>query len=245
MGIIMTPEMENQFKRHAQKVFPHESCGLILKGDTYVECENISPIPESRFVVSPSVFVKYKDQIKCFIHSHPNGPDYPSEADMNAQLQCNFPWGIVSTDGVRCATPFYWGNGIEHPPLVGRGFRHGVTDCYSLIRDFFKEEMNESIPDIPRNWEWWMDGKNLYEDFLEFAGFAKHEVGTQPQKGDIAFFSIRSLVPNHAGIYLGNNLFLHHLGGSHGCDLSSLSRREPITRWMQHISFWARYSEYI
>lgn len=237
--------MERQFREYAKEKFPHEACALILEGEEFVKCENISPTPEQHFAVSPSVFVKYKDKIKCFMHSHPNGPDYPTEPDMKSQVACGFPWGILSTDGERCTQPFYWGKGVERAPLVGRGFRHGITDCYSLIRDFYAEEMNEDVPDIPRNWEWWTQGKNLYEDFLEFAGFEKFDVRNHPRKGDIAFFSIKSPVPNHAGIYLGNDLLLHHLCAFEGCDLSSLSRREPITRWVKHIDFWARYTKFI
>lgn len=241
----MTPENERQFKEQAKEEFPHESCALVLEDGEYVKCENISDTPEEHFLVSPKVFIKYKDRIKYFLHSHPNGPDYPSELDMKAQMECDFPWGIVCTDGVQCLQPFYWGKGVERPALIGRGFRHGVTDCYSLIRDFYKLEMNEEVPDIPREWEWWSKGKNLYEDFLEFAGFEKHDVRSNPQVGDIPFFSIRSDVPNHAGIYVGNGLLLHHTCGISGCDFSSIARREPIARRMQYVDFWARYTKFI
>ena len=32
---------------------------------------------------------------------------------------------------------FWWGDKLPRAPLIGRGFRHGIHDCYSLIRDYY------------------------------------------------------------------------------------------------------------
>lgn len=241
---MMFQKYISEIKKHAREDYPNEACGLILKSKGYVRCDNIHTCPRESFRIDPKVIIEHGDDILCVVHSHPDGPDYPSEADMGTQIAMGVPWGICTVYESACFEPFFFGDGADKQPLVGRGFRHGVSDCYSLIRDYYEEEFNEHLPEIKREWEWWRNGGDLYQDFLESAGFEYVNVGNNPRKGDICFFAIKSDVPNHAGIYLGNGLVLHHLSGRAGSDMNALSRREPILRWMDSCVFWARYKAF-
>lgn len=49
---------------------------------------------------------------------------------------------------------------------------------------------------------------NLYIEYAEREGFQLVEHGLEP--GDVILMAIRSTVANHAGIYIGNNNFVHH-----------------------------------
>lgn len=241
---MMFTAEHSKIKSHAADEYPHESCGVIVKGEGYKRCRNIHREPQEAFKIDPSVIMAYGDRIEAVVHSHPDGNPFPSEADMRGQIDSNIPWGICVVLDKQPTEPFFFGDGSEKQELIGRFFQHGVSDCYSLIRDYYAQEMGTVIPEIPRNWEWWDDGQNLYNDFLEFAGFEKTHVGNIPKKGDVVFFKIRSKVANHAGIYDGGGRILHHLCGRSGYDISAISNREPLSRWMRFIDFWARHRDF-
>ena len=50
----------------------------------------------------------------------------------------------------------------ERPPLLERPFIHGSWDCYGLIRDWYLQERGISLPDFPREDNWWTRGVTLY-----------------------------------------------------------------------------------
>jgi len=87
-----------------------------------------------------------------------------------------------------------------------------VLDCYSLIRDWYAQERGIDLPDFTRFDEWWKRGENLYLD--NFAGAGFHVVEPADMNlGDVLLMQVASPVPNHAAIYLGDGLILHHLQG--------------------------------
>lgn len=125
-------------------------------------------------------------------------------------------------------------------PIQAEGFRHGVTDCYGLIRDYYRQELGISLVEFPRDWEWWLQGGDLYRDGIVPAGFRRIEA-SEAKPGDMWVAQVRSPVPNHGGVLLENSLALHHPSGRDPVDPSQLSRREPIGRWLSHITLWLRH----
>ena len=228
-------------KAHAINAYPEESCGFVVDG-VYLQRQNTAEEPEKGFRLAPQTWAAAAKhgEIQAVVHSHPHGPDCPSEHDMRLQIDTAVPWGIVATDGEGCREPFWFGDQVPIPELVGRGFRHGVTDCYSLIRDWYRLERDVTLPVYPREWEWWREGEDLYQRFFGDAGFVRiHEA--EVQAGDVFLAQIRSPVPNHGGIYVGRGLGLHHLAARLESDFSRLSVREPVNRWRNHITHWLRY----
>jgi cell wall-associated NlpC family hydrolase len=101
-------------------------------------------------------------------------------------------------------------------PLVGRPFYHGVLDCYSLIRDWYQQTCGIELKQFHRMDDWWNDGiSDLYTQGFPQAGFVSIGADAELQEGDVILMQIRSKngVPNHAAIYLGDELILHHLHG--------------------------------
>jgi cell wall-associated NlpC family hydrolase len=93
----------------------------------------------------------------------------------------------------------------------GRPFIHGMFDCYTLVRDYYKRKFNIFLPtNIQRDWEWWNKGENLY---LENAKNCLFEEVEDIKKHDVLLMKINSPVPNHAAIYLGEGKILHHMAG--------------------------------
>lgn len=126
------------------------------------------------------------------------------------------PWVIVSV--LKGDEGPYVGDVSQiHPegyeaPLVGRMFHHGVLDCYTLVRDWYKRELAVELPDFDRSDEWWNDGtSSLYLDNFEKAGCVRTD-GSELQRGDILLIQIRSKnnTPNHAAVYIGDGKILHH-----------------------------------
>lgn len=224
---------------HAVNDYPNEACGFVLS-EGYLPQVNISDTPDRTFKISARA-TKWaqKNGLLAVVHSHANGGHYPSENDMRGQRSTAVPWFICNVDDGVPTDFFGWGE-PSNLNLVGRSFRHGVTDCYSIIRDWFFQNRKITLPDYPRGWDWWKEGGDLYSRFFADAGFAEVEPGDVRQ-GDVFLATIGSRVINHAGVYVGNGLILHQLSGKHGYAPDRLSCRVPVTPWLKHVNFWIRY----
>lgn len=241
-GGLLNPRIVADIQEHAIDAFPDEACGLITEAG-YVRCVNASPTPRDDFMIPPEQYLDH--DVLAVVHSHPNGPDAPSAQDMRGQIDSAVPWVIVATNGKACRPPFAWGDSLAIPPLIGRQFRHGVSDCYDAVRDCFRlgkeagaqlgcEWPHDAVtlPAAPRDADWWNDGGDLYRQNFSGAGFERID---QPEPGAVFLASIMSKVPNHAGVYLGRGLVFHHLQ-------NRLSRRDPVNALgMKRVSHWLRY----
>ena len=138
---------------HAKDQDPKESCGLLLNirgKERYYPCRNLSMTDHQCFIIDPEDYVKADNtgEITAVVHSHPVTPPSPSQADQISCEQSNLPWHIVNPKTEQ------WGYcepcGYK-PPLLGRprGFG-GVTDCWSLVKDWYKEEKNIELKDWER-----------------------------------------------------------------------------------------------
>jgi len=198
---------------HAKAAYPRESCGLLVvcKGkELYVPCANLG-VGTDQFVIDPKDYARADamGEIVAVVHSHPALPPTPSQADRVACEASGLHWYIVSYPNGQWAELKPQG---YVAPLVGREWSHGVLDCYSLVRDWFAQERGIDLPDFNRFDEWWKRGENLYVDNFESSGFVRLDV--QPlQVGDCFLMQVVSPVPNHAAVYLGDGLILHHLQG--------------------------------
>ena len=221
----MSPATLDAFRAHAVADYPREACGLavVVKGrERYLACRNLATTPSEHFVLAAEDYAAAEEagEIVAVMHSHPDAPARASEGDRVACEASGLPWWIVSVvpgaDGkpeageLSCIEP----HGYE-APLVGRPFHHGVLDCWSLCRDWYAREWGLVLPDPVRHDNWWDDGSSdLYTENLAVAGFVPVDA-KDIQRGDLILMQIRSrnLVPNHAGIYLGDGLMLHHMYG--------------------------------
>lgn len=220
-------------QRHAGECYPQESCGVVIAG-TYTPSVNSHEDPCNYFRISAAEYIRLATigDIQAIVHSHPDGPDYPSLHDMEKQQAGNVPWLIIPTN----SAPFWFGDQVPIAPYEGREFKAGVFDCYSLIRDWYRKEKDIVLIDVPRDHAWWEKGGNLYMDNLVRAGFRKLNEGEPLQQGDCLLASI--LAPgiiNHAGVYLGSNQFLHHLSGR-------LSKIDLFSTWQKYFTIKVRYT---
>jgi len=234
------------FRSDAATRWPEEACGL-LTDDGYRPARNIADDPLIDFRIAEADFVA-AGRVLAVLHSHthsrdaagaivPRPLDWPSLADQISQEALGLPFGIavvtMSAGGeVHVADPFFFGGDVEPPPLVGRTFRHRVTDCYALVRDWWRGE-GVDLPDYIRDDGWWRHGGDLYRDHFAAAGF-RIVSPNDLKPGDCFLAQLHSPVPNHAGVFVGGGLILHH---PHGC----LSKHDPLSRWQRHVTHWLRH----
>lgn len=212
--MTLPPSIKEAALAHAKQESPKESCGLvtIVKGKRrYFPCTNLAETPDEHFVLDPAEYAAAEDkgEIVAVVHSHPTTNHAPSPADRVACEKSGLPWYVVNPNTEQ------WGycepEGFELP-YVGREFVHGLVDCYSLCRDWYKREWGLELRDYNRRDQWWDRGENMYLDNFMKEGF--HEIPLADlERGDAVLMQLSSPVPNHAAIYLGDQMVLHHIQG--------------------------------
>ena len=97
----------------------------------------------------------------------------------------------------------------------GIDFVHGINDCYSLVRNFYRVCFAIDLTNYARPDEWWHQGLDLYSDFIKKEGFSLIDFANlrNLQYGDIILMAIKTEKPCHAAIYIGDGMILHHFYG--------------------------------
>ena len=212
---------------HAKDQDPKESCGLLLnkKGkEKYYPCNNLSMTQHQCFIIDPIDYVKADNlgEIIAIVHSHPITPPTPSQADRISCEHSNLPWYIVNPKTEQWADLKPEG---YKPELCGRPWVWGITDCWSLVRDWYKEEKNIELIDYERSMTPEEFLKNpLFEKYAKNTGFRELANDEALKKGDVLLMSILHPTLNHVAIFLGD-MVLHHLA-------DRLSCKEPYSEWL-------------
>ena len=212
---------------HAKEQDPKESCGLLIEvngKEKYFPCKNLSTYLQQCFIIDPEDYAKAEDtgKVLAVIHSHPVTPPVASQADMIGCEESGFIWHIVNPKTEQ------WGfckpSGYK-PPLIGRHWVWGITDCWSLVRDWYKEKLGITL----RDW----DRPTTPEEFIKNPMFEKCALQTgfrqlRPEEklknGDLLFMSIMATGLNHVAIFLDGDV-LHHLADRISC-------KEPYNQWL-------------
>ena len=213
--------------KHAKEQDPRESVGvlIVIKGkEQYYPCNNLSTYSQQCFILDPEDYVKADalGEITAIVHSHPVTPPSPSQADKVSCEQSGLKWHIVNP---KTETWGYCEPTGYKPPLIGRQWVWGVTDCWSLVRDYYKEQHNIQLLDYerPTTPQDFLDNP-LFEQYAERTGFKELNKDEKLQKGDVLLMSILHPTLNHVAIFLGDEI-LHHLA-------DRLSTREPYNEWL-------------
>lgn len=241
-------------REDAEGAFPEESVGALFYGHVrgpdegppaeYIPLRNVAPDPRRGFRIEDELLRAYRARRPhrrvAIVHSHPAPwPACPSELDMRSQIASALPWGIVPVgeDGV-AGDPFFWGADVPRPPLVGRPYRHGVTDCFSVVRDFFRLG-GVHLHDVPRGPDWYKR-RNLLD-------LCKSEFGAMElplaaaSVGDVLLMQIATPHVSQLAVIVEPGVILIHPGAERPYDPQRLSKREPIGRWQPYVRHLVRH----
>ncbi len=95
---------------------------------------------------------------------------------------------------------------VNYQTLLGKQWKYGVNDCFSLVREFFKLQ-GIKLPDFKRP----ADLESCESIFLQQAktcGFVEVEFA-QRKPGDVLIMRLGTATPMHAAILLENEQILH------------------------------------
>lgn len=178
---------------------------------------------------------EYKDAL---LISYPGGRPYPTADHMRTQLSVGKPMFLLPCGPYFTGEVFGFGDQLPIEPLATRGYRHGVSDCWALYRDWWRER-GRVMKSYPRDWGWWRSGDPMIEQY------AIHDfdcVDTEaPKEGDLVMwaFGTENHI-QHTSVYLSEGLTLHHTSRrGRPLDLLSLSEVVPLDKMPGRVhSIW-------
>ena len=248
--------LHGAMRAHARQAHPQEACGAVFDtGDSriYRPVPDVADRSRADFHVEASVLHRLEDRhgtLSAVVVSHPWEEDgevepllfTPSAAQMRAQMSLQVPFGVVVCSRSETFAPFWFGDQSPAWPPFERPFRHGVTDCYSLGRDWYRRHRNILLPDFPRDWDWWIAGRDLYRAGFERAGFREIDPA-EARSGDALLYRIRSEVPNHSAVMLEDGRMLHHPAHWKPYDVEALACCDFAKRWERFLMHCLRYGD--
>ena len=191
----------------------NEVCGLIsiVKGKTkYFPCKNLAEDTGTEFVICPDDWMIAEDagELVGVFHSHPNCSPEPSETDLESCDDLDLPFYIVNPN----ANEWHYmePKGYKQP-LIGRSWELGISDCWTLVIDYFAEK-GLTIKNLnrPKDSEKKLTNK-IFERILFKSGFKIVE--DEMQVGDLLLMKFSGPDPDHVAVYIGEKMVVHHLSG--------------------------------
>lgn len=219
-------DIKNYIRNHALQDKTKECCGIIVKNwpessivlDSTifcVKCNNVSESPEKSFIIDYNDVKKYGlENIVAFYHSHPLKCEF-SVGDMafSEKLDRKFILYCIETGEFKIYEP----NGHK-TPYIDRTFFIGILDCFSLLIDYYKRELNIELPDINDKMRYeYKQWKNkdyicnytILKDYFLSNGFIKVDNLKKHDVVEVKFKDIK--FPSHVGVYLGDYKILQHI----------------------------------
>ena len=228
--------MIDEIQKHFEKEYPREACGIIgiVKGKkVYFPCTNLASEDED-FILDPNDYISVKRQadIVAIVHNHIQSTNKASENDKKYCNALGIPYYIFSYPELQLniLEPT-----VNTNSLAGREYEFGKFDCLEACRDYYKQELNISLPKrlLPYVDDWWKFGHNYFTDeHIKEWGFTKVE---DLRQNDLLIFTMGALVPNHCGVYINNDVFFHHA-------VNRLSCKENLyPLWKKYLTGIYRY----
>jgi len=181
----MLPENQALALDHARQAYPRESCGLLVirKGREVYWPCRNLGVGTDQFVIHPEDYAKADEQGQIVAVVHSH-PGLPPEPSQADRVACE-----------ASGLPWY----IVSVP----------SDAWASVEPsgYFAP-----LVGFVRFDDWWKRGENLYLENFAQAGFFQVDAD-ELKVGDCFLMQVASPVPNHAAVYLGDGLILHHLQG--------------------------------
>lgn len=224
-----------EIQEHFEKYYPREGCGVLAvsKGEMkWFPCDNVAT-DQNDFIIDSRQYldIAKRYDIVGIVHSHPDSSCEPSEADIKACNAIGKPYYIFSYPEMelRLLEPQR-----DTKPLYGREYEFGVTDCFEAMRDYLQTQNIEIPARAAFEDDWWEKGLDYFTDeVIKDYGYSRVEGNMQ--ENDVLIFTVRSVVGNHCGVYLGDDIFYHHAENRLSC------RENLYPFWKKYLTGVYRY----
>lgn len=233
-----------KWAKHCRQEYPKEACALVVAGKV-IPVANSAESPTTHFRIEPEVYAPalIAGTLQAVLHSHvitletppKRDPRGPSAADMSSWIAMNIPFGISAVNEDQVSDLLWLDDSVDRP-LEGREFLWGYSDCYTLVRDYYKQALGIKLKNYSRG-EGWDEAFNFIVDRYADSGFTKVEINDL-REHDLIVFQVRAPVPNHLAVVTGTNEMLHQY-------LDRLSGKDTIAKWSKHIAFVLRHKDLI
>lgn len=241
---VVSNDLIDVIREEGARQYPNEACGVVIsvgKRSVAIPCGNIATDPHLHFLMNPVDYSAAADrgEVIGIWHTHIEISNRASMADLAGCENSELPWYIVSV--MKRSDEFMFSDanvispsGVEFP-YVERIYVYGIFDCFTLMRDYYRREFQIKINDRPRTERFWLDGSNVLGDNWIDEGFVKL-INQEPAIGDVFLMQTDNTGnPSHIGIYIGNEMMLHHCRGR-------LSRRDIYGGyWLKHTTLHLRH----
>jgi proteasome lid subunit RPN8/RPN11 len=211
---MLTDIIKSKIKKHSLEFPNEEVCGFILDDNDIFRARNVSCLKHKTFSIHPLDYIEAEkeNKIAAVYHSHAKNKNF-SEFDKVNSTNHNkiYVMYCLETDEFNVFYPSDYSN-----KYIGRKFDYKTNNCFSLIFDFYKNELNTIIAaNIPEMDEkWYLSNKNLILDNLNKSNQFnildnwKYNIS----KNDIILFNYTNIngPPHHIGLYVEDGIFLHH-----------------------------------
>jgi cell wall-associated NlpC family hydrolase len=211
---MLAADSRAKIQELAHAVSPQEACGIINDRGEVIAVENLADNPDESFILNPTAWVDHKS-VECIWHSHTDGSSW-SLADIKSCKQLGVPFYLFQLPEGK--EYYYDPKSIES--YEGREWLNWTSDCYTLIRDWYRQELSIELPDFERElidsegvYTWLSPEWDMYRSNLSEYGFVNMGNEAPLEYGDIVLMNYRSSNPNHAAVYANpvENHILDHL----------------------------------
>ena len=107
----LAPELADEIGAHARESYPEEACGIIAgagnSGCRLYHGRNLSPTPNVAFTLDPDTLARQLEfeeaglEMTAIYHSHPTGPETPSQIDVDQAFYPDSVTIVCSLEDVR------------------------------------------------------------------------------------------------------------------------------------------------
>lgn len=218
--MIITNDIKQEFADYARSI-KGEACGLIVFNNNQnqlIKCRNVSPNIVNSYEINSEdyLWASTKGRIIASIHSHYRYSKLPKFSILDKIISEEHELVSILYD-VNSKTFFEYKPCGYSNNYIGRIFSWGSSDCFSLISDYYKQELN-IIVSISINRD-----KNIFHinDFnkANIFNIAKknnfdiydYNIDFTLCEHDILFTkkNITDVNPSHLSIYIGDEKILH------------------------------------
>lgn len=230
-----------------------ESCGLIYQINNKIKvypCKNLSSDPRKNFLIDPYDYelCNTKGKIIACYHSHHKEGSFSYE-DIKQSYKNNLSYLLynIKKDCFYYFDPIKYSN---YKKYIGLDFSFGHRDCFSLVLDFYRNELNINIYDPASNRELKYNPpiNNLICDRVDFKKWIEDSDLISLETDNIKDFKVYDMLvfdgfrtgePTHFGLFLENDMLLHH-------KYNQKSEIEPLRKaHFKYFKYFLRHKNFV